>query len=101
VRRDFLLALPTFTTSLSSLDRAVTKAGFTVEVMNTLLDFLESNGERLSPHIDKSDRGWWVAGIAVATVIALWFVLAALAGATPSTIYWAPATASCQAGGAQ
>ena len=53
----------------------------TVEDMSTLLDRLESDHEHLSPHIAKSVRGWWIAGITVAIVIAVWFVVAAIAAA--------------------
>ena len=56
-------------------------SSFTVEDMNTLLDRLELDHEHLSPHIAKSVRGWWIAGITVATVIAVWFVVAAIASA--------------------
>ena len=49
--------------------------------MNTLLDRLESNHEHLSPHIAKSDRGWWIAGVTVAAVMAVSFVVAAIASA--------------------
>jgi hypothetical protein len=49
--------------------------------MNTLLDRLELDHQHLSPHIAKSDRGWWLMGITVATVIVLWFVLAAMSAA--------------------
>jgi hypothetical protein len=49
--------------------------------MSTLLDRLESDHEHLSPHIAKSVRGWWIAGITVAIVIAVWFVVAAIAAA--------------------
>jgi hypothetical protein len=67
--------------------------------MNTLLDVIEFNRERASRHIATPDRGWWIAGMAAATVFVLFWVLAALASATPSTTYWAPSTASCQAAG--
>jgi hypothetical protein len=80
MRRDFFPAVPTFTTSLSSLDRVVRGAGSTVEVMKTL-DRLESDYEHLSPHIAKSGRSWWIAGFTVAVVIAVWFVAAAIASA--------------------
>ena len=49
--------------------------------MDTPVDLLESTRERLSPHIHKSDRGWWIAGLTVAAVIAVWFVVAAIASA--------------------
>jgi hypothetical protein len=49
--------------------------------MNTFLDRLESHHEHLSPHIAKSDRGWWIAGLTIAAVIAVWFVVAAIAAA--------------------
>ena len=49
--------------------------------MNTLLDRLESHHEHLSPHIAKSDRGWWIAGVTVAVVMAVSFVVAAIASA--------------------
>lgn len=67
--------------------------------MNTLFDLLEFNRERTSRHIATSDRGWWVAGAAAATVFVLFAVCAALASATPSTTFWAPSTALCQAAG--
>jgi hypothetical protein len=64
--------------------------------MNTLFDLLEFNRERASRHIGTSDRGWWIAGIAVATVLVLFAACAAIASATPSTTFWAPSTASCR-----
>ena len=70
-----------FTTSLSSLDHAIAPSGSRVEDMDTLLDRLRSDHEHLSSHIAKSARGWWIAGGIVATVIAVWFVVAAIASA--------------------
>jgi hypothetical protein len=70
--------------------------------MNTLFDLLEFNQfnrERASRHIGKSDRDWWIAGIGVATVFVLSAICARIASATPSTTFWAPSTASCQAPG--
>ena len=49
--------------------------------MDTLLDRLRSDHEHLSSHIAKSARGWWIAGSIVATMIAAWFVVAAIASA--------------------
>jgi hypothetical protein len=39
--------------------------------MNTLLDKLAFNREQASRHITKSDRGWWLAGIALVTLFAM------------------------------
>ena len=49
--------------------------------MNTLLDRLEPDDEHLSPHIATSDRGWWIVGLTIAAVIAVWFIVAAIASA--------------------
>src|SRR5215813_2058999 len=67
--------------------------------MNTLLDILELNRNRASRHLGKPDRSWWIAGVSIAAVFALSFVWARAASATPSTTFWAPSTASCQAWG--
>jgi len=65
--------------------------------MNTLLDLLKFNRERASRHIIKSNRGWWIAGLAAATVFVVSLVGARIASATPSSTYWAPSVATCQA----
>src|SRR5678815_2837918 len=65
--------------------------------MNTLLDLLKFNRERASRHIIKSNRRWWIAGLAVATVFVVSLVCARIASATPSSTYWAPSVATCQA----
>jgi len=67
--------------------------------MNTLLDILELNRERASRHLGRRDRGWWIAGVAIAVVFVLSLLLAKAASATPSSTFWAPSTASCQAAG--
>jgi hypothetical protein len=65
--------------------------------MNTLLDLLKFNPERASRHIIKFDRGWWSAALALATVFVVSSVCARTASATPSSTYWAPSVATCQA----
>ena len=66
--------------------------------MNTLFDLFEFNRERASRHIANSDRGWWVAGARRYGLRAV-RGLRGIASATPSTTFWAPSTASCQAAG--
>ena len=65
--------------------------------MNTLLDLLKFNREHASRHIIKSNRRWWIAGLAAATVFVVSLVGARIASATPSSTYWAPSVATCQA----
>ena len=50
--------------------------------MNTLLDVIESNNrQRASRHLARSDRPWWIVGIAAAIVFVLFWVFAAVASA--------------------
>jgi hypothetical protein len=65
--------------------------------MNTLLDLLKFNRECASRHIINSNRRWWIAGLAAATVFVTALVCVRIASATPSTTYWAPSVATCQA----
>src|SRR5215510_9764575 len=65
--------------------------------MNRLLDLLKFNRDRASRHLVESDRGWWIAGLAVATVFVVSLICARIASATPSSTYWAPSVATCQA----
>ena len=56
--------------------------------MNTLMDRLEFNREYASRHIGESDRRWWIAGIAVATVFLAWLVWVAVASTAPGMTSW-------------
>ena len=67
--------------------------------MNTVVNLLEFNSQRWSLGIANPNRGRWVAGIAVATVSLVFAGFPAVALATPSTTFWAPSTATCQAAG--
>jgi len=86
-----------FTISLSSLDRAITAPSFTVEHMNAMLDRLEFNREHASRHIGMSDRRWVITGVVIAVVFLISLVCARIASATPSSTFWAPSVATCQA----
>src|SRR5262245_11327773 len=81
--------------SLSTLDSALMQPGLRVEIMNAFFDVL--GRKHASRHIGKSPRAWLTTGMAVATVFLFSLIGAHIASATPSSTFWAPSVATCQA----